>query len=671
MSKNLTNPEDEAKELLPRYRILYLGLMLAALTIFSRLWFLQIVSGNELRQFSERNRVKETKIAAPRGLMLDREGRVLVENLPGFEVTITPQYATRLEETAEAVGEILEIPGKQIVTDVRASRRRDGPFRPFRVKDNLNLDQVYKLKLIRWDHPGLNINETVVRHYSLSSNGAQLFGYVGEISRDQLTRYNKKYEGVYNFEQGDIIGKSGLEEVWERNIRGEGGVSYVEVDARGREATTDFPSFLGLKAYDPKSGQNLVLTIDRDIQVAAFNAMNRDDAIGPRVGALVAMQSNGEILAWVNMPSFDPNQFATGISADLWRSLVNDPFKPLRNKVIQDHYAPGSTFKPFVALAALQEKVIGPNTIVHAPGVMMFARRPYHDTLKQGHGHINVYDSLERSSNIFYYKLGIQLGIDRMYEYIHLLGIGKRTEVGLQNEVSGQMPSREWKERAVGEDWQPGENLSTAIGQGFVLSTPLQMALAYNTIGMEGEIYKPLLVKRIIDQNNQVLKEFEPQLVDDISLPKEGRVHIDKKNFKVVKEGMRRVVNGERGTARGSRIYGVDMSGKTGTAQVRAFSADTIYDKCELGPLTQRHHGWFIGYAPADKPQITVAVLAEHACSGSRGAAPVVRDVILAYFQKHHPELVKRHLVPKIVAVPPTALAPTAEAPATREETQE
>jgi penicillin-binding protein 2 len=540
----------------------------------------------------------------------------------------------------------------EIVQMVKKSRYQNGPFLPVRIKDNLSLDQVYRLKLLRWDHPGLNVNEIILRYYPLAENGAQLFGYVGEISKEQLDRFNQKYQGLFNFDQGDIIGKSGLEEVWERYLRGEDGVSYVEVDARGREAPTETPSFLGFEEKEEIPGNNLVLTIDKDVQEAAFKAMDRDDAIGRRTGALVAMKSNGEILAWVNEPSFDPNQFATGISSQLWNKLINDPFRPLKNKVIQDHYSPGSTFKPIMALAALHEGVITPNTIVSSPGSIKFGRRVYHDHLRGGHGNIRLYDALERSSNVFFYKMGIALGIDRIAPFAKALGLGSRTNINLGNEVPGLIPTKEWKLKALGEEWQPGENLSTAIGQGFVLATALQMAVAYNAIGLEGKVVKPRLVRKILSPDNKLIKEMKDDMVRDLSKPNDTGLVISKTTFDAVKEGMRRVANGARGTARWWKIPGVEMAGKTGTSQVMNFSAEQIYDRCDLRPIFQRHNGWFIAYAPADKPEITVAVLAEHACHGNMGGAPVVRDVIKAFMEKYHPERLKmagKHPHPKDV----------------------
>ncbi|MNJ94627.1 Penicillin-binding protein 2B [compost metagenome] len=649
MSTYVNNP-DESKEYLGRYRIFYI-MIAFTLAIFSmRLWYLQIISGNELREFSEKNRIKKNKISAPRGLMLDRSGQVLVENLPGFEAILSPQYIDSLDELSKTVGPVLGMEPDKVIAKVQRSRKQNGPFSQIRLKENLSREEVFRLKRMRLDIPGLEIRESIVRFYPLKEDGAQLFGYVGEISKRQLPVLNDLYKGTLNFEQGDIIGKSGLEETLERDIRGSDGVSFIQVDAHGRETVTQTPNIYGEQIRDlaPIHGNNAVLTLDRDIQEAAFKsfmALNR-------IGAVVAMKTNGEVLAWVSTPSFDPNEFSTGISPATWSKLINDPFKPLRNKIIQDHNSPGSTFKPLVAVAALQEKVITPTTIVNAPGVFYFGRRPYHDHLKGGHGNITVYEALERSSNVFFYKMGIALGVDKMYDYIHLLGIGQKTGIELAREVSGTMPNSAWKKANVGEEWQPGENLSTAIGQGFVNVTPLSMAVAYNAIGTEGKVVKPFIIRKIIDQDGKVLKENFPQTVRDLQQVQPNGIRVSQETFKVVKEGMRRVGNGDRGTAKHWKIPGVQIAGKTGTAQVMGFSADQIYSRCENRPIHMRHHGWFVGYAPADNPEITVAALAEHSCHGGPGAAPIVRDVILAYFQKYHPEVIEAGLKAKTAKKP-------------------
>lgn len=638
-----SSSEDDVRDYAQRFKLFYIYIGIVAIALTSRLWYLQIVEGHELRQYSEKNRIKENRIPAPRGLVLDRNGEILIDNTLGFNATISPQYATRLQETAEDLGKALDLDPSRIVNMVQQSRRRNGPFMPVRIKDNLSLDEVYKVKALRIENPGLDVEESILRAYPLGENGAQLLGYVGEISRSQLESMNRNLSIGERLRQGDIIGQSGLEQVWDSELRGKDGLSYIEVDAHGRESPTEAPAFVDLRPQPAIPGNDLKLTIDKDIQRAAHKAMlEQNDRIGPRIGATVAMKSNGEILAWVVSPSFDPNKFARGISSEVWSRLVNDPFKPLRNKPIQDHYSPGSTIKPFVALAALQEEAITRTTLLHSPGVLRYGGRPYHDSYRPGHGNIDVFRALEVSSNVFFYRLGIQLGIDTIAQYAQFMGLGLRTNINLRNEVSGTFPTREWKLRTQGEPWQPGENLSNAIGQGFVSTTLLQLALGYNAIGLEGPLMLPLIVTGVTNSEGDVVKTFEPEMVRDLTEPNEDGVVINKEHMKTVKEGLRRVANGDRGTARWWRIPGVEMAGKTGTTQLVALSATEVYERCDERPIHLRHHGTYIGYAPADEPLITVATFAEHACHGSTGAAPIVRDVIRAYIEKYHPEKIRR-----------------------------
>ncbi len=642
MSQYLPSNEMEAKEYQPRYRLVYFLIGFTVLIFSLRLWYLQIINGAELRQFSEQNSIKETKIPAPRGIIYDRNGEILVENLPGFEVALSPQFVSNLEETAEALGAALNMPASNVMQLVQKSRRINGPFRAVRIKDNLTRDDIFNIEILKQDYTGIDIKETVLRTYPLRENGAQFFGYVGEVSKRQLPLLNEKLaaKGI-KFQQGDLIGTTGLEEGYDLDLRGKDGIAVAQVDAHGREAFGDPMGLLGSMGGVTQAapGNNLILTIDKDIQEAAWRGFTE----GNRIGGAVAMKTNGEILAWVSAPSFDPNEFSTGITPELWRRLGNDPDKPLRNKPIQDHNSPGSTFKPLIALASLAENVVTPNTVVACPGALRFGSRLYHDHLKGGHGNIVITQAIERSSNVFFYKMGDRLGIDKMFHYCDGLGVGRRTGIELGGERSGLMPSAPWKKETIGEEWQLGENLSVAIGQGFVLTNPLQMAVAYNAIGNEGKIVKPFVVKRVLSNDNKVIRETEPQVIRDLG-DMNGPYHVKKDVFKTVKEGLRLVVNGERGTARGSRLAYIEMAGNTGTSRVMRFSSDQIYALCENRPKYQRHHGWFIGYAPADNPEIAFGVLAEHACHGASAAAPIAKAMVAAYVAKYRPEWLDRDL---------------------------
>lgn len=640
--KDFATHDDDARDLAPRFRVIYFVLVVTSLIIFSRLWFLQIVDGRELREYSEKNRLKENRLPAPRGLILDREGRILVDNALGFDATISPQYATRLEQTAADISKYVGLAPEKIVELVKTSRRKNGPFLPVVIKENLSMDEVVRLRMLRIDHPGLNVQETVLRSYPLEQNGAQLFGYVAEISKRQMEAMNKKIVAQVPFQQGDIIGQSGLEEIWDGLIRGIDGLNFIEVDAHGRESPKDTSQFTELKPQKEIPGRTLELTIDKDIQEASYRAMiEQKDATGPRVGAIVAMKTNGEILSWVVTPTFNPNNFSKGIPPEVWSQLVNDPYKPLRNKPIQDHYSPGSTLKPFIAVAALQEKVITPNTVIYAPGMMMFGGRPYHDSIKGGHGNINVAQALERSSNIFFYKMGIGLGIDNMYKYARLFGLGQKAQIKLANEVAGTFPSREWKLKVTGEPWQPGENLSNAIGQGFVRTTLMQLLLGYNAIGNGGKLVRPFIVKKILSPDHKVIEEFEPEVIRDITEDNDTGAKVSPAVLASVRKGLWQVANGERGTAHWWKVPGTEFAGKTGTTQLQSFSANEIYDRCENRPFAQRHHGTFVGYFPADKPEVAIAILAEHSCHGNTGSVPVFRDIAKAYVEKYHPDWIK------------------------------
>lgn len=628
--------DSDVKVFEQRYKWVYLTIVLAVSVLILRLWFLQITSGSEMRLFSEKNRIKESKVMAPRGIIYDSDGRMLAENIPGFEAVITPQYTKDLKATAHAVAKTLKLDAKDIIEKVKSSRAQSGTFFPCRIKDNLNRNEVFQLKMLRRDHPGLDIRQVIVRNYPLSEMASHVLGYVGEISKEQIKSFNEKNPGPIPYSQGDVIGKNGIERSLETSIRGIDGISFTQVDAMGREASQAKVTVFGRVFEDEKaiSGNLIHTTIDMDIQRASYQAF----VDRKRTGGLIAMRPTGEILALVSFPAFDPNVLSRGVDSKTWNQLIKDPMKPLTNKVLQFHNSPGSSFKPFVAMAGLAEKVVNPHEKQLSPGFITFGRRVYHDHQKGGHGYINLFQALERSSNVYFYRLGIDLGIDKMHAYISRLGIGQKTGIELDGEVAGLMPSADWKKTELGEVWQGGENLSTAIGQGFVLTTPIQMAKAYAAIGLEGKLYQPYLVSKVIAPGGQVVLEKSPQLLDDLTRPDANGLRVPREAFQDVKRGLWRVSNGEAGTARWYKVPGVEMGGKTGTSQIMSMNAEQLFAKCDERPLEQRHHGWFVAMAPVDKPEIVVAVFAEHACAGSSGAAPLARDVMKAYFDKYPPQ---------------------------------
>ncbi|MCC6277184.1 MAG: penicillin-binding protein 2 [Oligoflexia bacterium] len=642
------NSED-VKEYSDRFRFFYVAVGIAFAILFLRLWYLQIIRGTELRRFSEQNQLKEEKIPAPRGMLLDRNGELLVDNLPNFIVTLTPQHVVGLDQVAGQLATILSLKKEDIIEDVKQSRKQNGMFKPVIIKENISRDEVAAVERIKFDTPGLRVVMGIKRNYLDGENGAQIFGYTGEVSKQELPVLNRSRTADNKLKAGDVIGKAGLEKRWDPELRGVDGAKFVSVDAREREIQVGRDLLGGYPdAADYVPGKNITLTIDKDLQRDGYESMKRNNLMG----SVVALDPNsGEILTMLNLPSFNPNHFSTGIPPEIWTKLVNDPFKPLRNKAIQDHYPPASTFKTVVGLAALQEGVINLNTSYNCTGLLRFGRRDYHCWVKHGHGRVNFFEALERSCDVFFYQVALNLGIDKISKYARRLGMGSRTGIPLDNERSGLVPDTEWKKKTLGEEWQPGENLSNAIGQGFMLITPLQLAVTYATIGTDGKVYQPFLVKNVKDTDGKTIFEGTPRLLRNVQeAGSTNEPQVTKETFEHVKKALSLVFQGGHGTAGRYRIPGINIGGKTGTAQLFQLSKEQVYMKCENRELKQRHNGWLAAFAPIDNPRIDVVVHSEHSCHGTAGG-PVVKDLLISYFRKYEPDLLK-DLDKKIGTVP-------------------
>ncbi len=636
MNIHISYEEPALRELQNRGSLLYIALGSLFSFLILRLIYLQMIQGSALYAFSEKNLLKEIRVQPPRGIIYDRNHRIIAENLPNFALTLSPQYIKDLPPLAQEIGQIVGIPKEEIINKFKKNSRINGSYRPVTIKNFLNRTEINRLELLKIDFPGIDIEELIFREYPYRDAFAHAIGYISEISDTELPRLREKGNRIV--QQGDVIGKSGLEDRYDDFVRGVTGISYVKVDAKGREALGESLKFLGtIEDLPPKAGQNIETTLDLDLQLAAQETFLKHK----QTGALVAINKQGEVLALYNNPSFDPGLFSKGITSDVWSKLINNPDKPLRNKAIQDHHSPGSTFKPFIALASLQDGNIKENTLVNAPPVFMFGNRPYHDHTKTGQGYITVTQAIEMSSNVFFYKQGLATGVDKIALYTKALGLGARTEIDLKNEVPGLIPTSEWKQKNRGEPWQEGENISIAIGQGFISVTTLQLATAYMAIANSGKVYKPMVVKKIMDTENRVLQEFSPTLVNDLTDPTKP-YFVSPDNFRIVQKGLFLVANGDRGTARGAKIPGFIIAGKTGTAQVRGFSADQVYANCYNRPKKQRHNGLYIAYGPFDDPEITVAVLTEGSCS-SKEAVPLVKEFYESYVKKYHPQAISQN----------------------------
>ncbi len=619
------------------YRFIKIFIILFFLILASRLWQLQILQGGEFRQFSNKNRLKTLDVHSVRGKIYDRHGRVLAENLPAYKVIIIPQYADKLEEMAESLAQTLNLKTRAIVEKVNKSRHQNSPFLPVDIKKHLTHDEIFKVELMKLDYGGLDIQEFVVRHYPYSDQLAHTLGYVGEISKKEIPVLTKQYGNKIKFKPKDIIGKQGLERTLDFELRGKNGQSFVVVDARGRYQSQiknriiqPFP-----KNIPPEPGVDIHTTLDIELQQKAFQAFKKFK----RVGSLIAMTPKGEILALISYPSFDSNLFSRRVSTRVWNKWMADSGHPLRNKTIQNHYAPGSTFKPIVALAGLQKKIIQPHETVYSPATYQLGSRTWHDHRKVGYGFINVVEALERSSNVFFYKLGKQLGPDKMAIYAKAFGLGSITGVPLSGEAEGHIPTREWKKKRWKEAWQDGESLNMAIGQGQVLATTIQIAQVYSGIALNGAMYQPQIINKVVKLNKKDSGEevFKPILIRHLSENTEAEYFIHKKYFETIKQGLWLVVNGREGTARQTRFKKpFSVAGKTGTAQVINFSSDQIHKPCFQRPERERHNGWFAGYGLVhNEAKITVAVLTESSCT-SAAAVPIAKEVFKAYFQKYH-----------------------------------
>lgn len=594
------------------------------LVIFARLWYLQIYSGKELYRYSIENTLRRETIKAPRGMIFSRNNQLLINNIPRFDAVIIPQYLKNKKETIKKLGMILKMTPDEINKVLRKNRGQ-ARYRPVVIKKNISRKEVSIIETENFKMPGIMVQTFISREYSDKEIGAHLLGYISEISQAQLPKYRKRDK--FNYKLGDFIGQAGLEEQMDLQLRGDDGFEFVRVDARGRVRKQIRGEDLFSEVRNKKAtpGNNLRLTIDRDLQITAYNSLEG------KVGSAVAIDVNtGEVLAMVSRPSFDPTQFSRGLTTEYWKSLIENDNNPLRDRTVQEHYSPGSTFKTITAIAALEEGIVKKDQIIQCGPTFKLGRRRYHDWKRGGHGPTDVYKSLKRSVDVYFYKIATQLNIDTLATYSRKFGLGTKTGILLPRETSGLIPDREWKKKRFGEEWQLGETLSCSIGQSYILTTPLQLAMAYAAIANDGTLYYPYLIKEIFKNDGEVIQKFSPKEV--------SKINISKDTLDAIKKGLYQVVNEKKGTAWWYRGVGIRMAGKTGTSQVKSMTSKELFSKCEEMPYRDRHHGIFVGYAPAYDPKIAVSVVVEHGCHGSSAAAPVVRDVITKYMKKYHPE---------------------------------
>ncbi|MEQ1730211.1 MAG: penicillin-binding protein 2 [Vicinamibacterales bacterium] len=595
----------------------YLTVVLFSVLAMS-FWYLQVVQHDRFREMAENNHQRTLPLRAPRGVVFDRDGKVLVENRHSYSISIVREQTKDINHTVRLLAQVLGL-DEGSVGEIVERHRREPAYRPITIVQDASLAQVAAVTARRLasELPDIVVQQVPTRQYP-DMLAAHLFGYVGEVSDTQVA-------GTAELKSGDIIGQSGVEKVYNALLMGEDGAKRVVVNSTGREVRT-------LEEVQPTEGKRLQLTIDFDIQKAIEDGF---DAIGDFNGAAVVLDpASGEVLGFTSRPAYDPNAFSSGIDRATWAALTTDEDRPLNDRAIQGRYSPGSTFKMAVALAALEEGVITPDFRVSCPGHATFYGRTFACWNKRGHGSMDLRHAIEQSCNVYFYTIANMAGVDKINKWATLLGLGVKSGIDLPNEVQGLVPSTEWKQRVKKEKWYAGETVSVGIGQGAVAVTPVSMAVYMATLANGGTRVTPHLLKAVDEGLG-----WKPIPTP----PPQSIVAVDPDKLQAIRDGLFMVVNGQ-GTGRNAQLKGYDVSGKTGTAQVisnagRAAAGNTTKDL--------RDNGWFPFFAPRDNPKIAGVVFLEHGVHGSN-AASIARHILDTFFAKQE----GRPLPPKPVIVP-------------------
>ena len=601
---------DGRRSLTVRLTVLQYVIAMAFASLAVAFWVFQIAKHQQFREMADNNFRRELPLPAPRGVLFDRDGKILVANQNTFNIVLAREQTKDIDQTLQILGEATGADPAEM-KEIVNRKRREPSYRPIVLIEHATLAQVVAMRARSMELPGVDHQEVPARNYA-GDMGAHLFGYVGEISDKDLQRADYKDLG-----QGAIIGQTGVEQAYNKLLMGAEGSKIVIVNSRGREIVEE-------DRVDPREGNRLMLTMDADIQKAAedgFRHYGIEYTQKPYNGAAVVLDPrSGELLSLVSLPAFDPNKFAIGMDSATWSALNTNKSLPLQNRALQAIYSPGSTFKIVVATAALEEGVVTPDFRVNCAGGAVFYGRYFQCHLKGGHGSVDMRHAIEKSCNVYFYTLGKMLGVDKIHKWATQLGLGVINGLDLPNEKNGVVPSSEWKQRVKKEQWYPGETISVAIGQGYVSVPPLQLAQMIATIANGGTRHTPRVLKAI-DRG----KGWEP-----VPAPEpQGVYRMKDSTVKALHDGLWLAVNGA-GTAGRARIQGRDVSGKTGTAQPN-MSLET--QRRLKGKWEARDHGWFIFMAPRDNPEIAGVIFAEHAEHGYYGAS-IAKHIVETYFAK-------------------------------------
>ena len=614
-----------------RIGIVAAGIVLAFLIFVVRLFQLQIIEGADLNDRSLRNFVRTVRLEAPRGEVVDREGRVIATNRPAFAIGVIPSELSAPNLTFEALGMLLESDSAELRESFGTPRGRDR-FQKVVLDGDLPYEKLGKVESHRYALPGVVTDNVPRRLYVEGKRAAHLLGSIGEIQKKQLE--SRRFAG---YRAGEVVGQRGLESRLESHLRGRAGGRNLVVDVAGREIEV-------LDEVEPAPGGRVVLALDLDLQRAAEEAFlslrtepltitdpetGEKTVLPPepdRMGALVALDPrNGDVLALVSRPAYDPNAFAGGIDSETWSALMQHEWRPLQDRALSGQYPPGSTYKAIVAAAGLAEGELDPAEQVYCPGFYRLGRRTYRCWKRVGHGNVDLKDAIKHSCDVYFYELGVRLGIDRIAQFAKAFGLGRETGIDLPGESNGLVPSHEWKERVRKQKWIKGETVSASIGQGYNLVTPIQLAVAYAALANGGTVVEPRVVLRLESWTGETLEERPPRLRE--------QVPVKPAQLEQVRQALRATVMETRGTGGRARVEGLEVAGKTGTTQVVRLEQVEGLEDHEI-PVKYRDHAWFASFAPVEAPEIVVVVLVEHGGGGGAVAAPIAQKVLARFQEK-------------------------------------
>ncbi len=610
-----TMPQEEQERVRRNFSGVTLIVLVLFTLLFLRLWSLQLVQGEDLRLRSEHNRIRLQDLPPWRGMILDQRGQVLVANRPSYEMVAVLEDVGDIPVLARRLAGLLKLDQKQLAAQLESARVA-GLYQ-VRVRGDLTWEELAQVATYQPELPGVLVQIQPKREYRQKGQAAHVLGYLGEVSAAQL-----KNDKLANYKSGDYVGRYGIELAWDKYLRGARGFRRIEVDAYGRE--------LGqMESVFPTPGANVWLTLNDRMQKEA------EACLEGKMGAIVALDPrSGKVLALASSPTFSQEAFERGLTPQEWQRLSQDKTHPLENRPLRGQYPPGSTFKIIMAVAGLEEKVITPDSVIQCSGSLVSGDHTFNCWSKHGHGRVNLHKALVESCDVYFYTLGKKLGIDRIAKWAHRFGLGQPSGLNLDKEMPGLVASAEWKKARFKQPWHEGETMSVAIGQGYNLATPIQMAMVAAAIANGGIIYEPQLVAKVESPAGEILFQSQPVV--------KSRLGASPATIAEVQKGLEGVVEEEKGTGRAAHLAQVQVAGKTGTAQVVA--AEKL-DREKKGSKEVKvgnkyeNHAWFVAYAPADNPKVAVAVLLEHGGHGGSAAGPLARRVIEAGLAENRPQV--------------------------------